>query len=230
MTTAGKGERPVSWRRCATKAPRGFGVLAACGLLLVAAPPAGAATSMPVAPGGSSFTISIEVHATSSATVPMADCSGPTALLVPGVTRCLVYRVDNHLDVPISVRTLTMRLDPASTPPSGCTAGALDLPDFSGTLTVPAQASAFSSGLPITLTGTNVNQDDCRQTTLHFVYAGTAEVADDSGSSGAGSLALTGADLPREAGVALTLGLVGLALVGLARRRTRARARTEGTR
>jgi hypothetical protein len=219
-----KGEQTVSWRRGAAEALRGLGALAVCGLLLVAASPAGAATRASLAPGTASFTISIEVHATSSATFPMADCSGPTALLVPGVTHCLVYRVENRLDVPITVRTLTMRLDPAyPAPPAGCSAAALDLPEYSGALAVPARASAVSPGLPITLTDTDVNQDDCQQTTLHFVYGGSAEVADASGSSATGTLALTGADLPREAAVAVALALLGLAFVVVARRRVRAR-------
>jgi hypothetical protein len=218
----------VSWRRGAAGALRGLGALAACGLLLVAAPPAVAATPAALAPGTASFTISTEVHATSSATFPVAACSGPAALLVPGVTRCLVYRVDNHLDVPITVRTLTMRLDPAHpAPPAGCAAGSLDLPEYSGALAVPARGSAVSPGLPITLTDTDVNQDDCQETTLHFVYGGSAEAVDAPGSSATGTLALTGVDLPGEAAVAVTVALLGLALVVAARRR---RTRSEGTR
>lgn len=213
----------MSRRRGATRTQRALRALAACGLLLAVASPAAAATPTPVAPSTRSFTISAEVLvAPVPAIFPAAECSGPTALLVPGVTHCLVYRVDNHLDVPLTVRTLTMRLDPAYPPPSsGCLSGALDLPDFSGALAVPARSGALSPGLPITLADTGVNQDDCQRTTLHFVYSGTADAADAAGSSGAGTLALTGSDLPREAGAALALTLLGLALVAAARRRVR---------
>ena len=217
------------WRRGVSRARRSLGTLAACGLVLVAAAPAEAATPAPVTPGTASFTISTEVHAAPSASFPMAHCPGPTVSLVPGVTYCLVYRVDNRLDVPITVRTLTMRLDPAyPAPPGGCSADALELPEFSGALVVPARASAVSPGLPIALADTAVNQDDCQQKTLHFVYGGSADAADDLGSSGGGILALTGADLPREAALALVLTLLGLALVTATRRRARARSR--GTR
>jgi hypothetical protein len=213
----------VIWRRGVSRARRSLGALAACGLLLVAAAPAQAATPAPVTPG-TSFTISTEVHAAPSASFPMAGCPGPTASLVPGVTHCLVYRVDNHLDVPITVRTLTMRLDPAyPAPPVGCSADALELPEYSGALVVPARASAVSPGLPIALADTAADQGDCQQTTLHFVYGGSADAADDPGSSGGGILALTGADLPREAALALVLTLLGLGFVVTTRRRARGR-------
>jgi hypothetical protein len=117
---------------------------------------------------GSSFTIS-------SAIYPSPKCAGSSALLYPGVTRCLVYTVKNDLDVPISVQHITAALDPHySAPPSGCTASDLSLPSFSGWLQVSGNGSATSAGLPISLIDTKTNQDNCEHTVLHFVYEGTA--------------------------------------------------------
>jgi hypothetical protein len=117
---------------------------------------------------GSAFTIS-------SAIYPSPKCAGSSALLYPGVTRCLVYTVKNDLDVPISVQHITAALDPHySAPPSGCTAADLSLPSFSGWLQVSGNGSATSAGLPISLIDTKTNQDNCEHTVLHFVYEGTA--------------------------------------------------------
>jgi Ca2+-binding RTX toxin-like protein len=117
---------------------------------------------------GSAFTIT-------SAIYPSPRCGGPSALLYPGVTRCLVYTVKNNLDVPISVQHITAALDPHySTPPSGCTPSDVSLPSFSGWLQVSGNGSANSSGLPISLIDTRTNQDNCEHTVLHFVYQGTA--------------------------------------------------------
>jgi len=117
---------------------------------------------------GSAFTIT-------SAIYPSPRCAGSSALLYPGVTRCLVYTVKNDLDVPISVQHITAALDPHySAPPSGCTASDLSLPSFSGWLQVSGNGSATSAGLPISLIDTKTNQDNCEHTVLHFVYQGTA--------------------------------------------------------
>jgi hypothetical protein len=117
---------------------------------------------------GSAFTIT-------SAIYPSPRCGGSSALLYPGVTRCLVYTVKNNLDVPISVQHISAALDPHySAPPSGCTASDLSLPSFSGWLQVSGHGSATSSGLPISLIDTRTNQDNCENTVLHFVYQGTA--------------------------------------------------------
>ncbi|MEP7161284.1 MAG: hypothetical protein ABI746_09280, partial [Dermatophilaceae bacterium] len=85
-----------------------------------------------------------------------------------------VYRVHNTLDRSIEVQTITIGLDPSFSAPSGCTAEKLVLPSFSGGLQVPAGGREETPGLPIQLKNTPTNQDDCRQTVLHFTFAGTA--------------------------------------------------------
>ena len=88
---------------------------------------------------GSDFTIK-------SAIYPSPACSGSTALLYPGVTSCLVYSVQNNLDVPITVQTISgygrylhaVHDHPADPPcnPSDLTATA-----FSGSLPVAASGA-----------------------------------------------------------------------------------------
>lgn len=125
---------------------------------------------------GSSFTITSEIHASPA-------CSGPTALLDLGVTDCLVYSVQNNLTTPISVRSIDMGFDPSyPTPPSGC-ATSLVFPTFSGSFFVPGGESATLGGLPITWTDINSNQDNCKSTTLHFVYSGTAQYTDTTSTA-----------------------------------------------
>jgi hypothetical protein len=130
---------------------------------------------------GSGFTITSNIYNSPA-------CSGSTALLYPGVTRCLVYTVTNNLTAPISVQSINMALDntyPA--PPSGCSAADLSLPTFSGPLNVPGSGTANSPGLPISLTD-NGNQNNCESTTLHFVYTGSAQYTDSTGTVLASSL------------------------------------------
>ncbi len=209
--------------RAMSRTPRTLTGLAACSLLLVAAMPRASGPSWSLASGSATFSITATVHAAPSGTFPAARCAGPAAALAPGVTRCLVYRVDNHLDVPITVRTITMSLDPSyPTPPAGCSSDALALPEFSGALALPGRGSALSPGLPFSLKDTELNQDHCKQTTLHFVFSGTAEQAQTAGrGQTAARLAFTGADPVREALVGLALSLLGAALVLAARRRRR---------
>jgi large repetitive protein len=122
----------------------------------------------PPVSSGTAFSITSMIYAS-------PRCSGSSALLYPGVTRCLVYTVKNDLSVPISVQHITAALDPHSAaPPSGCTASELSLPSFSGSLHVSGGGQANSGGLPIALLDTRTNQDNCENTTLHFVYQGTA--------------------------------------------------------
>jgi Ca2+-binding RTX toxin-like protein len=131
---------------------------------------------------GSGFTITTNIYSSPA-------CSGSTALLDPGVTRCLIYTVKNNLTVPITVRTINIALDPRfSAPPSGCSAADLSLPNFSGSLSVPGAGSANSSGLPIYLTDTKTNQDNCENTTLHFVYTGSAVYTDRTSTALVSSL------------------------------------------
>jgi hypothetical protein len=209
--------RQIGQRWFVAMAPRTLTGLAASSLLLLAAVPAANEPSWSLASGTQTFSISGTVHAAASMTFPAAACVGPAAPLAPGVTRCLVYRVENYLDVPITVRTMSMSLDPSyPPPPSGCSSGELDLPAFAGTLTVPGLGSALSPGLPVTLKDTPLNQDGCKQTVLHFVFTGTADKTETTGS-----LAFTGADPIREALFGLALSLWGVALVLAARRARR---------
>ncbi len=63
---------------------------------------------------GSGFTITSNIYDSPA-------CSGPTALLYPGVNRCLVFTVQNNLNVPITVQSINAALDSTfPAPPSGC--------------------------------------------------------------------------------------------------------------
>jgi hypothetical protein len=121
----------------------------------------------PPVSSGSAFSITSTIYRS-------PECSGSAALLYPGVTRCLIYTVKNNLDVPISVQHIASTLDPHHPPPSGCRAADLSLPNFSGSLHIIGGGHANSGGLPISLIDTKTNQDNCENTTLHFVYQGTA--------------------------------------------------------
>lgn len=158
--------------------------------------------------GADSFTIAGAVYAAPLGGLLTTQCSGPPVMLFPGVTRCLVLQVENHLDEPLSVTYITVALDPnLPHPPSGCGTASLDLPTFSGALAVPASGKAFSPGLPIGLLNTSANQDDCKATTLHFVFSGIAERPSTAGPSG--DLAATGADLRAPVALGLSSVLLG---------------------
>ena len=91
---------------------------------------------------GSGFTITSNIYDSPA-------CSGQTAKLDPGATRCLVYTVQNNLNVPITIQSINMALDgnfPA--PSSGCAASDLSLPTFSGSFNVAGGGTANSSGPP----------------------------------------------------------------------------------
>ncbi len=155
------------------------GVIMFSGVLMLAGPAAAAETSAPSGPGPSAFVISSDIYVMPPGPNPESRCSGAPALLWPGVTRCLVYRVHNTLSQPITVQMITMGLDPGfPPPPSGCSPDKLSLPGFSGSLTVAAGASAQTPGLPIRLENTTTNQDNCKQTVLHFIYASSATYLD----------------------------------------------------
>lgn len=132
-----------------------------------------------VSKSGVNFTISSTIFETPSGSYPAARCSGTPALLYPGVTRCLVYTVTNHLSVPITVQTITTALDSSyPAPPTVCSGAYLTLPSFSGSLPVAAGASAQSPGVPIELKDSGTNQDACENFTYHFVYTGNARYTD----------------------------------------------------
>ncbi len=163
--------------------------------------------------GPTTFGIEADVRAMPPDRSPSPRCEGPPALLAPGETRCL-----NTLDRSIEVQTITMGLDPSFSAPSGCTAEKLVLPSFSGGLQVPAGGQEDTPGLPIQLKNTPTNQDDCRQTVLHFTFAGTAAYADPGSPVPDPELPVIGAAL-----VDLLLGgalvSAGLILLAVARRR-----------
>jgi hypothetical protein len=205
---------------------RTLGGFVACGLLLLVALPASGEPTAAMRSGPASFTIEADIHAAPSRFDEDTRCSGPPARLVPGVSRCLVYRVQNRLDAPITVQDLAVAVDPDYPPPSGCSAETLSLPTFSGPLAVPARGSVTAPGLRIQLRDTRTNQDNCKQTVLHFVFAGTAVFA----SGGTHQLPATGASLSeREMVWAVLLGcaLVSLGFVVLADDRRRGRRRGE---
>ena len=93
--------------------------------------------------GSSSFTITSSIY-------PSPACSGSTALLYPGTPRCMVFSVHNNLSVPISVGSITSALDTTDypAPPPACAGTNLTLPTYSGSLAVPANGDATSSGVP----------------------------------------------------------------------------------
>ncbi len=189
-----------------------------------------AATNPPVPDvldsGPSTFRIEGEVRAVTAGSPAGSQCQGPAAALIPGVTRCFVYRVHNSMGQPIEVQRITMGLDPAHpSPPSGCSAEKLLLPSFSGALQVPAGGHGETPGLPIQLKNTPSNQDDCQQKLLHFTYSGTATYADPIGAAPGAELPVTGAGL---GGFLLGTGVLvsaGWILLAAARRR-RAKAST----
>jgi len=181
-----------------------------------------------VSAGADSFTVTASVR--SFADGDDDSCGAQPAQLHPGVRRCLVFDVENHLDRQITVRTLGMSLDPDyPAPPEGCSGDLLELPDFSGALVVPARGEASVGGLPIRLVNARVNQDDCQDTTLHFAFEGVATRAgsDDSDTDDTddtdGPDGLPGTGLDANLGTAAAAGLVlvgsGLLLIAATRRR-----------
>jgi hypothetical protein len=128
--------------------------------------------------GTSSFTITSTVY-------PFPACSGSTALLAPGVTRCMVFTVQNDLKASISVQSITTALDTTNyaAPPADCDGSNLELPTFSGSLNVPGGGSATSPGVPIELNNSGSSQDICKNYTYHFVYSGNANYSEVYGTS-----------------------------------------------
>ena len=111
-------------------------------------------------------------------------CSGAPANLFPGTTHCLVFTVHNSLTVPVTVQSITMSLDGSFPPlPSGCPPSDFRFPSFTGSLIVPGSATADSPGLPITMLDSGTNQDNCQNTTLHFVYSSVGQFTDSTTTS-----------------------------------------------
>lgn len=219
----------LALRRVVAMRPRALTMLAVGVVLLVPASSSASQPARSLTSGPHAFTISSSIHVGAPGADPAAGCPGALATLWPGVTRCLVYRVHNRMDVPITVRSITVGLDPAfPPPPQGCSSDKLALPTFSGAFIVPPRGSTLSPGVPILLKNASTNQDDCKQTVIHFVYAGMA-VYDDATQHGAhrgtqqgtSHLAFTGADVAAAALAGLALMAAGCLLVVVARRTRR---------
>ena len=135
---------------------------------------------------GSGFVITSNIYSSPT-------CSGTTPLLYPGATDCAVFNVHNNLSVPINVQNLAMAV---SSVPAGCPATDFSLPTFSGPLTVPANGSASTSGLPIALIDTGTNQDGCQDVTVDFTYSGNAQYTDTTSTALASSPAAPASGQP----------------------------------
>ncbi len=132
--------------------------------------------------GTSSFTITSNIY-------PSPACSGLTASLYPGTTRCMVFTVQNLLDVPITVQSITTALDTTfPAPPTQCAPPTyFALPTFSGSTTVGADATVNLSGVSIELIDSDSDQTPCENYTYHFLYSGSAEYTDSTTTSLASS-------------------------------------------
>jgi hypothetical protein len=122
---------------------------------------------------GTAFTISSAIYASPA-------CSGSTVLLYPSVTDCAVLTVHNNLTVPITVQSLSTTI---VSPPAGCGASNFSLPTFSGNMSVPANGTVNTTGLPISLVDTGTNQDACQGVTVNFTYTGSAQYTDATSTS-----------------------------------------------
>jgi hypothetical protein len=124
---------------------------------------------------GTAFSITSTFYTTPSGAYPAASCSGSPTLLYPGATRCAIFTVRNHLNVPITVQRIRTALDVRFPPPPAVCAGSyLILPNFSGAVRVGSSGSATSPGVPVMLRDSGSNQDVCQDVTYHFVYWGSA--------------------------------------------------------
>jgi hypothetical protein len=140
-----------------------------------------------------------------STITPYPSCSGSAALLYPGTTRCLIYSVYNPLSVPITVTSISISavsLVTSSTntayPP--CTTSDFDLSHatFSGSLNVPAKTTnTVSEQIALAENG---DEDNCRNATFTFTYAGTATYVE----AYATSTAVTSSHNPSNIGQAVT--------------------------
>ena len=127
---------------------------------------------------GSGFTITSNIYATST-------CSGSTAELYPGTTRYICFTVQNNLNVPITVGSISMAL--SNTPPTGCTAADLSLPTFIGIVECSRERLEQHTGLPIELKDDGQQSPQCENQTLDFTYTGSAQYTDSTTTSLASS-------------------------------------------
>ena len=126
----------------------------------------------------STFTITSNVY-------PSPACSGSTVSLYPGTTRCVVFSVQNLLNVPITVQNITTTLDGSfPAPPTQCAPPTyFTLPRFSGSTTVGANATVNLPGVPIELLESGSDQSACENFQYHFVYTGGAQYTDSTTTS-----------------------------------------------
>ncbi len=143
--------------------------------------------------GGSSFTITSNIYGSS--------CSGATVSLYPNTADCAVFTVQNLLNVPITVQSITTALDthypaplPQCAPPTYLT-----LPTFSGSATVGASATANLPGVPIELKDDgSPDQTACENFQYRFTYTGGAQYTDSTTN------ALTSSPNPANSGQSVT--------------------------
>jgi hypothetical protein len=147
---------------------------------------------------GAELSSSTSTFTVTSAIYPSPACTGSPALLYPGVARCAVFTVQNTLNVPITVQTVTAALDPAAPAlPAQCSPPtAFTLPSFSGTVAVPAGASTNLAGVPIELKDNGADQSACENLQYHFVYSGTAQFTDSTATVLTSSAAAAGSGQP----------------------------------
>jgi hypothetical protein len=121
------------------------------------------------------------IYTMPSGSYPAATCWGTPAPLYPGITRCLVFTVQNTLNVPISLQSITTSLDPTyPTPPADCSGSNLSLPSFSGSFSVGSGATKDMARLQLLLKNINADQSDCAAFVYHFKYTATAQYADST--------------------------------------------------
>jgi hypothetical protein len=162
-----------------------------------------------------------------SSVTSLPECT-ETALLYPGIERCLLYTVHNPLPNPITVTKISIA-EVRALP--GCDASSLDVSgsDFSGALDVPAGGDATTPPLRIALRETGVNQDACQGATFSLTFTGMAISEGGADVPGGGPHPPDdppGGGFPRTGAAVWTLlvaaaGLltVGAAAVGVAHRR-----------
>ena len=128
---------------------------------------------------GSGFTITSNIYANSA-------CSGSTAELYPGTTRYICFTVQNNLNVPITVGSISMAL--SNTPPTGCTAGGPVAADVLWTVErLQGAVRPATTGLPIELKDDGDQSPQCENQTLDFTYSGSAQYTDSTTTSLASS-------------------------------------------
>ncbi len=103
-----------------------------------------------------------------------------TALLYPGVTRCLVVTVEDPLSVPMKVRSISMTVTTTNAPldTSACPPSTLTVPTlFAGAFTVgPSTSVVIHKRIELKTSG--ATQDACENKTFHFSFSGTATYTD----------------------------------------------------